>query len=68
MDKAAKHWIIAAKLGYDPSLDSVKDLYKLGNVSKEDLAAALRGYQTAIEATKSPQREEAAESEKERGD
>ena len=59
MERAVKHWIIAAKLGDDVSLKFVKDLYKRGSVSKEDLDAALRGYQTAINAMKSPQREEA---------
>ena len=59
-DRAAKHLIIAAKLGYDLSLDVLKNLYKAGLVSKEDFTAALRGYQAAIVATKSPQREEAA--------
>ena len=68
LDRAAKHWIIASKLGYDPSLDDLKNLYKAGNVSKEDFTAALRGYQTAIEATKSSQRDEAAEFEKKLGD
>ena len=58
-DRAAKHLMIAAKLGFDPSLDSVKELYKAGIVSKDDFTAALRGYQTAIEAAKSPQRKEA---------
>ncbi len=59
VDRAAKHWIIAAKLGFEKSLNSLKDLYKDGDVSKEDFNAALRGYQAAIDATKSPQREEA---------
>ena len=59
LDRAAKHWIIAAKLGNDMSLERIKDLYKDGHVSKDDFTAALRGYQTAIEATKSPQRKEA---------
>ena len=59
-DRAAKHWIIAATLGLDVSLDNVKDLYEDELVSKEDFAAALRGYQTAIAATKSPLREEAS--------
>ena len=59
MDRAAKHWIIAAKLGNDHSLQSAKRLYKAGLMSKDDFSAALRGYQTAIEATKSPLREEA---------
>ena len=64
MDRAAKHYIIAAKLGFDRSLGNVKNLYKAGYVSKENFTAALRGYQTAIAATKSPQREEAAAFEK----
>ena len=59
VDKAAKHYIIAAKLGYDDSLKGVKNLYKDGYVSKDDFAAALRGHHAAIVATKSPQREEA---------
>ena len=59
MERAAKHWIIAAKLGFDDSLECAKDLYKSGYVSKEDLDAALLGHRAAIAATKSPQREEA---------
>ena len=60
MDRAAKHWIIAANLGDDDSLEAVKILYKHGYVSKEDFAAALRGHYAAIDAMKSPQRDEAA--------
>ena len=62
VDRAAKHWIIAAKLGFDRSLECIKDLYKDGLVSKEDFEAALRGHHAAIVATKSPQREEAYDS------
>ena len=58
VDRAVKHFIIAAKLGCDESLGTVKDLYKAGHVIKEDFAAALRGHHAAIEATKSPQRKE----------
>ena len=58
-DRAAKHLIIAAKLGHDDSLTNLKVLYKHGNLSKDDFNAALRGYQTATNATKSPQREKA---------
>ena len=65
MDRAVKHWIMAAKLGYDKSLESLKVLYKDGDASKEDFAAALRGHQAAIDATKSPQREEAAKVDRE---
>ena len=61
MDRAAKHWIIAAKLGHDNALGNVKVLYKAGDVSKEDFATVLRGHHAAIQATKSPQREEASD-------
>ena len=59
-DRSVKHFIIAAKLGHDVSVEAVKGLYKAGYVSKDDFAAALRGHQAAIDATKSPQREAAA--------
>ena len=58
LDRAAKHWIIAAKLGHDESLEQVKRIFEAGLISKEDFAVALRGHKAAIEATKSPQREE----------
>ena len=61
-DRATKHWIVAAKLGFDKSLECVMDRYKaglIGLISKEDLASALRGHQAAIDATKSLQRDEA---------
>ena len=61
MDRAVKHFVIAAKLGFDDSLDTLKEAYKAGHASKEDFATALSGYQAANEATKSPQREEAYE-------
>mmetsp|Transcript_5572 Transcript_5572/g.8330 ORF Transcript_5572/g.8330 Transcript_5572/m.8330 type:complete len:296 (+) Transcript_5572:165-1052(+) len=60
MDRAIKHWIIAANLGYDGSLEVLKIAYRAGCVGKEDLAAALRGHQAAVDATKSPQRKAAA--------
>ena len=58
-DRAAKHFIIAAKLGQDKSLEMVKLLYKMGYASKDDFAAALRGHQATIAAEKSPQRDKA---------
>jgi hypothetical protein len=57
-DRAVKHWIIAAKLGDDDSLNALKLGYKEGKVNKEDFAAALRAHHAAVVATKSPQREE----------
>ena len=52
-----KHWIIAASQGDDDSIKTLMDAYKLGFVSKEDLAAALRAHQAAVDETKSPQRQ-----------
>eukprot|EP00984_Skeletonema_dohrnii_P009539 scaffold3651_cov128-Skeletonema_dohrnii-CCMP3373.AAC.6 len=58
-DRAVKHWSIAANLGYDDSIQALKECYKEGKVSKDDFAAALRAHQAAVDATKSPQREAA---------
>ncbi len=58
-DRAMKHFIIAANLGYDGALEAVKKAYQYGYVSKEDFEAALRGHQVAVDATKSEQRDAA---------
>eukprot|EP00985_Skeletonema_marinoi_P005778 scaffold2508_cov93-Skeletonema_marinoi.AAC.5 len=59
-DRSAKHFIIAANLGHDESIQALKECYKRGGlVSKEDFAAALRAHQAAVDATKSPQRDAA---------
>jgi hypothetical protein len=50
-----KHWIIAANQGDDDSMDVLKESFQSGLVTKEDYAVALRGYQAAVDATKSPQ-------------
>ena len=60
IDRAVKHWIIAANLGDDDAILNLKECYKAGVVSKEDFAAALRAHQAADDATKSPQRDVAA--------
>jgi tetratricopeptide (TPR) repeat protein len=57
-DRAAKHHIINANLGCDISLKCIKDLFMQGIVSKEEYAAALRGYQATVDATKSAERDE----------
>ena len=59
IDRAYKHFIIAANLGDDGALEAVKQSFAQGFVSKEDYEAALRGHQAAVDATKSKQREEA---------
>jgi hypothetical protein len=60
--RAVKHFIIAAKLGTDDSLENVRGGFRLGLVSKEDFASALRGHQSAVDETKSLQRDAAEES------
>ena len=60
-ERAAKNFIIAANLGYDRALDEVRVGFEHGYVSKEDYAAALRGHQAAVDATKSEQRDAAEE-------
>ncbi len=59
IERAAKHWIIAARLGYDNALEAVRHSFAQGFVNKEDFEEALRGHQAAVDATKSTQREEA---------
>jgi hypothetical protein len=59
IERAAKHLLIAANLGCEPSLRHLKDCFVKGIVSKEDYAAALRGYQAAVNETKSAEREKA---------
>jgi TPR repeat protein len=58
-DKAKKHFIMLANIGYDGSLKWRKELYVDGKASKEDYAGALRAYQAAVNAAKSREREEA---------
>ena len=58
-ERAAKHFVIAAKLGHDGALEGVKKRFMKGDVSKEDYASSLRGHQAAVAATKSAPREEA---------
>ncbi|KAK1747179.1 hypothetical protein QTG54_002523 [Skeletonema marinoi] len=52
-----KHWIIAAKLGDDQSLKSIKGCFTAGLISKDVFAEALRACQAVINETKSLQRE-----------
>jgi TPR repeat protein len=57
MEKAVKHLNIAANLGDEESLKFIKELFMKGLVIKEGYAAALRGYQAAVNETKSAERE-----------
>jgi len=60
-ERAVTHFIIAAKQGHDDSIKPLMAAYRVGFVSKEDLAAALRAHQAAVDATKSPLRDVAEE-------
>ena len=57
IEKAVKHWIIAATQGCNDSIKALTDAFKDGLVSKEVLAVTLRAHHAAVVATKSPQRE-----------
>ena len=60
-ERAVKHYIIAATQGEDDSTKMLMNAFKMGCVEKEELAAALRAHQAAVDATKSPQRDAAEE-------
>ena len=65
IERAVKHYIIAARQGDNGSIKQLIEMFKLGQefntefLSKDDLAATLRAHQAAVDATKSPQREAA---------
>mmetsp|Transcript_16035 Transcript_16035/g.27287 ORF Transcript_16035/g.27287 Transcript_16035/m.27287 type:complete len:318 (+) Transcript_16035:274-1227(+) len=64
IERGVKHFIIAANLGLEQSMEDLPVSYSIGNdskelVSQEDLVGVRRAYQATIDATKSPQREAA---------
>ena len=59
MKRAVKHFIIAANLGYEDSMKTLWKHYSAGDITKEELEVTLRTHKAAIDAMKSPQREEA---------
>ena len=61
IERAVKHWIIAATQGEDDAIKTLLGEFREGHVSKDVLAAALRAHKAAVDETKSAQRE-AAES------
>ena len=60
-ERAVKHWIIAATLGFDESMKELMRAFKRGECSKDELASALRAHKAAADETKSPQRSKAEE-------
>ena len=58
-ERAKKHWIIAAKAGNKLSLNSVKEGYMSGDVTKDEYASTLRSYQKSQDEAKSDMRDKA---------
>merc|ERR1712129_532506 len=58
-DRALRHWMISAKMGYEISLKYILKLHKMGHATKNDYAQALLGYQNATEEMRSDERDEA---------
>ena len=56
IERAVKHWIIAATQGDDKSMKELMAQFRNGYVSKDDLTTTLRAHKAAVDATKSPQR------------
>ena len=66
LDRATKHWMIAARSGDQQSLHAIQVQFQLGSATKKDFGDALRAYQTSTHESKSEQRDEAAAFIKER--
>ena len=60
MERALKHFMIAAGFGYTRSLEKIRLLFMNGDTTKEDYAKTLRAHQAFLDEIKSPQRDEAA--------
>jgi len=57
--RAVRHFLISAKLGLKDSVETIKEYFIKGGATKEQYAEALKGYQDAVEETKSHDRDEA---------
>ena len=62
VERALKHWLMAARAGYKLSLDSVKEGFKCGLITKHEYANTLRAYQKIHDEMKSDARVKVAES------
>ena len=60
MDRALKHYMIAAEGGHNIALKVIQQLYTNGHATKDDYAKALRAYQAYLAEIKSTQRDKAA--------
>jgi len=57
--RGIRHYIIAAKQGFDPSMYQVERGFENGYVSEEVFLSTLSAYQQSLDEVKSPQRDEA---------
>ena len=60
VDRALKHFMIAASFEDNYSLENIKQMFMDGDATKDDYAKALRVYQAYLVEIKSAQRDEAA--------
>ena len=60
VDRALKHYMIAARGGESDSLEATHALFKDGQATKDDYTKALRLYQAYLDEVKSDQRDKAA--------
>ena len=67
MERAVKHFTIAANMGDDKSMKALWECHAKGLVTKEALTVTLRAHQAAVDATKSPQRKAAEEANRRAG-
>ena len=58
-NRAVRHLLISVKVGDKESLEMIKNVFMAGLATKEQYAEALKGYQGAVEETKSHDRDEA---------
>ena len=59
IERAVKHYIIAANLGCGQSMKTLWKHYSAGNITKEELDATLRTHHAALDEMKSPERDAA---------
>jgi len=57
-ERAARHYLITAKMGIKVSLENVKAMSVEGVATKEQYTEALKGYQESVDEMKSPERDE----------
>lgn len=59
VSRGVKHFMIGARAGHTPCLESVKKAFTMGYATKDEYEETLRAYQKSVDAVKSEQRERA---------